>query len=152
MDKTTEQPEPIFPPFEEPKRTIPYPALTIGGYILLAVALMVTCQATGYSDDATNRLLEHLGARLFAVSLIFILLSRITGTHVIERYSRTEMNKSHFYAFLMASVFAIIGMILLARHQFASMQDTCFEFITFLIAYSIGYEYRFITSRRQPDA
>lgn len=148
---TTEQPQPI-PTLEEPKRTIPYPALTIGGYIALALALMVTAQAAGYSNEATNRLIEHIGAKLFALSMLCILMTRVFGTLPMNRYSRAEMNKSHFYTFLMASVFAIIGMVLLARYPFASEQNWCFDFVVWAIAFSIWYEYQFIIARRQPDA
>jgi hypothetical protein len=152
MDNTTEQPKPIFPPFDKPKRTIPYPALTIGGYVLLALAFVATCDAAGYPADAIDHMLDHIAARLFVLSLLFMLMFRMFGKHYIDQCSRSVMNKLHFQVFLTVSVFAVIGMVMLERHMVNDVQNWFFDFVEFGIAWSPGYEYRFLIAHHQPDA
>ena len=153
MDKPVEQFKPIFPPFEQPKRILPFPAMTIGGYIVLAVALMVTGHVAGYSDDTMNRLLEHIGARSFVLFWGLLLVSIQLRSSLFAGMSRTSMNKNHFIGgFLMSAVLSVVGMVLMAQHRHALMQSWCFDFVAWMISFSMVYEYQFIVAHPKQDS
>ncbi|MEO6924399.1 MAG: hypothetical protein ABI142_11285 [Bryocella sp.] len=149
-EQNTKQFKPLFPPFEEPERVLPYQVLTICGYIVLVVAFMVTSDAVGYSTDAMKHSLEHLATRSFTLLCGFLLVFKWLSLPSFA-LSRAVINKSYFQFFLIAAVAAVVGMILMANHAFANVQSWCFDFVAWAIGWSMAYEYRYIIAHGKQE-
>ena len=133
---------------EQPRWIASLPTITVVGYVVLALALMLTGQSAGYSYDTMERLVEHIAASAFFKFWIFMLISGLFGESMIARFSRADINKSHFGIFLLVVLWTSIGIALMVRHGSASVQSWCFGGVAFAIGWSMALEYLFVAHRK----
>ena len=122
--------------------------ITVVGYIVLFLAMKLTGQRAGYSNDTIVHLIDHVLAKSFLLLLGSVFVWGLFGKSMFARWSRADMGKGHFGVFLLAVLWAGIGMVVMAQHGSPGIQKFCFEGVGWLIGWSMGLEYMFVAYRK----
>lgn len=122
--------------------------ITVVGYIVLFLAIKLTGQRAGYSNDTTVHLIDHVLARAFVLLLGSVLVWGLLGKSVLARWSRSDIDKSHLAVFALAALLGGVGMVVMAQHGSADIQSFCFDGLPILIGWSMGIEYMFVAYRK----
>ena len=116
---------------------------------MLALALMLIGQDAGYSFEAMSDVIERIMARSFWLLWLFLLVAGPLLKPAIASMSRASLNRSHLGLFLMANLAAAAGIALMAQHSSRTgLQQGCFDAVSWMISWSMGYEYWFVATHK----
>jgi hypothetical protein len=112
------------------------------------LAIKITGELAGYSNDTTLHLIDHILARSLVQTLGGAFVWGLVGKSMLARWSRWDVDKFHLGVFALAALLGGIGMVVMAQHGAPDIQADCFDGLAILIGWSMGLEYSYVANRR----